>query len=88
MKYIGIDFHKAQSTICVLDSDGKRVLLKTIHGPWLKVLDELKKLSGQLSVCYEASSGYGYLYEQLKKITVSVLVAHPGHLRLIFRSKK
>jgi len=39
-------------------------------------------------VCFEASCGYGYLHEKLSALSEHVAVAHPGKLRLIFRSKR
>jgi transposase len=59
-----------------------------VHGPWQKVLAELSRIEGQWQVCFEASCGYGWLYERLKKMAQKVVVAHPGQLRLIFRSKR
>jgi transposase len=41
-----------------------------------------------LRICYEASCGYGHLYDRLVRVARQVLVAHPGHLRLIFRAKR
>src|SRR5579871_193600 len=41
-----------------------------------------------MSICYEASCGYGYLHEKLSKLSSRVQVAHPGQLRLIFKSKR
>jgi hypothetical protein len=43
---------------------------------------------GKVSVCFEASTAYDYLHEMLSKIAEHVVVAHPGQLRFIFRSKK
>jgi transposase len=37
-------------------------------------------------VCFEASTGYGQFYELLTTMAVQVAVAHPGMLRLIYRS--
>jgi transposase len=51
------------------------------------VVKELGKIRRPLVVCFEASTGYGCLYEQLQKVARHVVVAHPGQLRLIFRSK-
>jgi transposase len=51
------------------------------------VLDRLRGIDGPWSVCYEASCGYGYLHERLSPMAAHVAVAHPGQLRLIFRSK-
>jgi transposase len=59
-----------------------------VRGPWQKVLEELGRIEGDWSVCFEASCGYGWLYERLKRMAEKVVVAHPGQLRLIFRSKR
>lgn len=41
-----------------------------------------------MAVCYEASCGYGHLHDLLSRVCARVAVAHPGELRLIFRSKR
>jgi len=46
------------------------------------------KIRKPFAVCFEASTGYGYLFEHLQTIARRVVVAHPGQLRLIFRSKR
>jgi hypothetical protein len=47
----------------------------------------LRGLPDRFEVCYEASCGYGHYHDLLRPLAARVLVAHPGHLRLIFRSK-
>ena len=88
MRYVGLDAHWRQSTICVLDHRGRKLLSRTIKGPWSKVLEEVGKIRKPFAVCFEASTGYGYLFEHLRTIARHVVVAHPGQLRLIFRSKR
>ena len=88
MRYVGLDVHWRQSTICVLDSRGKKLSMQTIHGSWSKVLEVLGKTRKPFSVCFEASLGYGFLFERLATVARHVVVAHPGQLRLIFRSKR
>ena len=88
MRYVGLDAHWRQSTICVLDHRGQKLLSRTIKGPWSKVLEEVGKIRKPFAVCFEASTGYGYLFEHLQTIARRVVVAHPGQLRLIFRSKR
>ncbi|MHC4083138.1 MAG: IS110 family transposase, partial [Planctomycetota bacterium] len=88
MRYVGLDVHWRQSTICVLDHRGRKLLNRTIKGPWSKVLEEVGKVRKPFAVCFEASTGYGYLFEHLQTIARRVVVAHPGQLRLIFRSKR
>jgi len=88
MWHIGLDVHQMQSTICILDKNGKRIRRQTIRGRWDILIAELRKIKKPFAICFEASTGYGYLFEQLSKIAKRVLVAHPGQLRLIFRSKR
>ncbi len=86
--YVGLDVHLRHTSMCILNGDGKRVKRMKIHGAWSNIVTELKQLTGKVSVCFEASTAYGHLYEMLRKVVSRVIVAHPGHLRLIFRSKQ
>ena len=88
MLYIGLDAHQTTSSICILDDKGCLVKRQTIRGRWPKVMEELRKVAEPFEICFEASCAYGYLYDQLQKIARRVVVAHPGQLRLIFRSKR
>jgi len=74
--------------MCILDDNGRRIKQQTIRGPWDDVIAVVRELEGPLSICFEATCGYGYLYDALRRIAGRVIVAHPGHLRLIFRSKR
>jgi transposase len=74
--------------MCILDRNGKKVKQATLRGAWSGIIEELQKLPGKFAVCYEASCGYGYLYDLLASVAERVVVAHPGQLRLIFRSKR
>lgn len=86
--FVGLDIHWTRTNICILDARGNQVKRLTLRGPWSRLIDELDKLQGKLFVCYEASCGYGHLYDLLVKVARRVVVAHPGQLRLIFRSKR
>jgi len=88
MWYVGLDVHSRQSTFCVLDGHGRKLRTETIRGPWDKVLLALAAIKEPWVVCFEASTGYGVLWRRLQPMARRVLVAHPGHLRLIFRSKR
>ncbi len=59
-----------------------------VRGHWSEVIKLFRGINHPLAICYEASCGYGYLYDQLRRFAKQVVVAHPGQLRLIFRSKK
>ena len=88
MWYVGLDAHMKESTYTILDENGRKIATRTVRGRWDKVLLELAKIKESFRICFEASTGYGYLHEQLNRIAEDVKVAHPGHLRLIFRSKR
>jgi len=87
MFYVGLDVHAKQITVCVLDADGRQH--RTCQ---VRRLDELmrmlKSLPGPFRVCYEASTGYGGLFELLSPVADHVAVAHPGMLKVIFHSKQ
>ena len=91
MYYVGLDAHWKTSTACILTEHGQEVKTFTVRGGWSKMIERLGTLAeaeGQrLTVCYEASCGYGALYDQLAKIAHRIVVAHPGHLRLIYQAK-
>jgi len=90
MLYVGLDVHYRTSTLSILDSHGREVKNQTVRGPVARTLELLRSLAAhdQLSVCYEASVGYGTLFDELSSFVSSVSVAHPGALRLIFKSKR
>jgi transposase len=88
MLFVGLDVHARQSSLCVLDENGRQRQARTMHGPWEKILRAVAEIKEPFAVAFEASSGYGYLYERLSQVAQRVVVGHPGHLRLIFRSKR
>src|SRR5207248_10799344 len=86
MLHVGLDIHSTRITICALDDRGqvvRRAQVRTIE----EMLATLKALPDRFEVCYEAGCGYGHHHDLLRPLAARVLVAHPGQLRLIFRSK-
>ena len=85
---IGLDVHARRWTYVILDENGKKVMTRSGRGSWDKLLLQLANVKEPFAICFEASTGYGYLHDRLQRIARRVQVAHPGHLRLIFRSKR
>jgi transposase len=86
MLHVGLDIHSSRITICVLGPTGqvvRRAQVRTIE----EMLATLGGLPDRFEVCYGASCGYGHYHDLLRPLAARVLVAHPGQLRLIFRSK-
>ena len=85
MFYVGLDIHSKRISLCVLNETGKivqRSQVRTID----QMMRILEALPDRFEVCYEASCGYGHFHDLLQPLAARVLVAHPGRLRLIFRS--
>ena len=87
MLYVGLDIHSKSVAICILDEDGKIFQRRTAYGI-SHMMDVLESLPRPIHVCYEASTGYGMFFELFSKVASYVAVAHPGLLKLIFRSKQ
>ena len=85
---IGIDVHQRSFAVCILDEHGKMVKQMRLRGILAKLLDTLRSIKEPFAVCYEASCGYGHLHDLFGKRAKRVVVAHPGQLRLIFRTKR
>ncbi len=89
MHYVGLDVHARRSSLCILDPCGKVVKRLEVRGSWPKLMEQVaSQVPRPFSVCFEASCGYGYLHVKLSALSERVAVAHPGKLRLIFRSKR
>lgn len=86
MFHVGLDIHSTRISICVLNETGQVFHRSQVRGIE-EMLRVLKGLPDRFEVCYEASCGYGHYHDLLRPIASRVLVAHPGQLRLIFRSK-
>lgn len=88
MKYVGLDVGKSWIFVCILNAQGKVVKETKVRNDGHEVFALLRRFERPLAVCYEASCGYGPLYDGLRRIAGHVKVAHPGALRLIFKSKR
>ena len=88
MKYVGLDIGKNWIFACILNAQGKVVKEFKAKNDGVAIYDHLRRLQRPMAVCYEASCGYGHLYDRLSRYARRILVAHPGQLRLIFKSKR
>ena len=86
MLYVGLDIHSKHIALCALGEAGQLVQRAKVRGVE-EMLRILRALPDRFEVCYEASCGYGHFHDLLRPLATRVLVAHPGQLRLIFRSK-
>ena len=87
MFHVGLDVHLKYTTVCILNADGK-VHHQCQANSIFQVVQLLKDLPGRCQVCFEASTGYGFIFDLLVGAADRVAVAHPRLLRLIYQSKK
>lgn len=88
MKFVGLDVGKNWIFVCILNAQGKVVKEFKVKIDGEGIHEQLRRLRSPLAVCYEASCGYGHLYDGLARYARRIVVAHPGQLRLIFKSKR
>lgn len=89
MYYVGLDIHQRSTSVEILDCNGKLVKRGEWKLPWPQLADQLEKdAPAPFAVCFEASCGYGFLFEEFSKVAQMVKAAHPGSLRLIYKSKR
>ncbi len=86
--YVGLDVHKRQWTVHVLDAKGNKIEAFKIKGTWNQLYGQLaQRMASRVpppqtwEVCFEATSGMGWLYDQLSRIATRVVAAHPRQLR-------
>ena len=88
MLSIGLDAHERTSSLCILNASGQIVKELTVKGHPRRVLEVLRELGEPFQICFEASTNYGWLYDNLRTVGKRVLVAHPARLRVIFKSRR
>ncbi len=88
MLTVGLDVHERTTSICILDGRGNVVKEQAVKGHPRRTLDTLRTLREPFKVCFEASTNYGWMADELRRMTDQIYVAHPGRLRLIFKSRR
>src|SRR3982751_5327760 len=71
MLTVGLDVHFRKSSLCVLDARGKVLGEEQVLGGWERVVERLGTLSQPFKICYEASIGYGHLYERIGSLPLA-----------------
>jgi transposase len=89
MLFVGLDIHHRTSTCYVVNEHGQPMkdYCRTLAGPWERMVGFLQAIDQPLTICFEASLAYGAIHDRLAAFAARVVVAHPGKLRLIYRSK-
>ena len=81
MLYVGVDAHKINSQVTVVDRDGRilnRKQVRTSAEGFRSVLDEIDE---PLKAVVEAGYSWGPTHDWLDEVCVEVVLAHPAKVR-------
>ena len=91
MRYVGVDLHKQSISVCVVElADRERQVIQRRRFRCHQV-DEMAEYFaslGDYQVVVEATASYEWFVRLVEPTADRVVLAHPGHLRVIARSKR
>ena len=87
MIYIGIDVHKKNLSMCVLDESGKVINRSKLINSRESVIGFISELELPLSVALEPTHNWGMLYDLLEEMGCDVHIANPREVKLIAKSR-
>lgn len=85
MKFMGIDYHKRYSVVCILDDAGDVVVIERIEHHHPERFASLIGAHTPCAVAFESTMNWGWLFEILETIPgiERIVMANPLHVRLI-----
>ena len=87
MLYVGVDAHKINSQVTVVDRDGRILKRKQVRSSTEGFRDALEGFDEPLRAVLEASYSWGPTYDSLDDVCDEVILAHPGKVRVIAESR-
>ena len=86
--YVGMDVHKATTTIVVLNGEGKQIMQSVVETQAKSILNAIRGLEGVIYITLEEGSHSAWLYQVLKPYAPHVVVCNPRHNKLIQSGNK
>jgi transposase len=87
MFYLGIDLHKYQSYVTVLNDAGQEIFKGELYNKKINFEMLLKKLNGPCKGVIETTYNWEKMYDELSEIGIAMQVAHAFKLRVIAESQ-
>lgn len=91
MYYVGVDIHKKSISLCVVelvDRERKIVERRKFFCDQEEQMVEYFAKLGQYQLVVEATASYEWFVQLVESTADRVVLAHPGHLRVIAQSKR
>ena len=86
MLYVGVDTHKVNSYLTIVDGAGAIVKQQQVRTCQRAVSQALRDYGEPLSACLEAGYHWGPVYDWLDELCEEVTLVHPAKVRLIGES--
>lgn len=91
MRYVGVDLHKQSISLCVVElADRARKVIQRKRFRCDQELEMTEYFSqlGTYQLVVEATASYEWFVQLVEPTADRVVLAHPGHLRVIAKSKR
>lgn len=91
MYYVGVDLHKQSISLCVVElEDRKRNVIERKRFRCEQELEMAEYFAqlGEYQLVVEATASYEWFVQLVEPTADRVVLAHPGHLRVIAQSKR
>ena len=91
MRYVGVDLHKHSISVCVMELVGRKrkiIERRRFRCDQEEEMAEYFASLGEYQVVVEATASYEWFVKLVEPTSDRVVLAHPGHLRVIAQSKR
>jgi transposase len=91
MRYVGVDLHKHSITVCVMILVGRKrkiIERRRFRCDQEEEMAEYFASLGEYQLVVEATASYEWFVRLVEPTADRVVLAHPGHLRVIAKSKR
>lgn len=85
MNYVGIDYHKRYSVVCIINAEGNIIAEERVEHAFAERFGQLLGAHAPCQVAFEATMNWGWLHELLEVIPQieRIVMANPLYVRLI-----
>jgi len=91
MRYVGVDLHKQSISLCVVELANRErqvVERRRFRSDQVDQMAEYFSSLGEYQLVVEATASYEWFVRLVEPTADRVVLAHPGHLRVIAQSKR
>ncbi|MBZ0165250.1 MAG: IS110 family transposase [Candidatus Omnitrophica bacterium] len=88
MYYVGVDLHKKSSYFCILNDQGKRIMLKNVTNDESSLRGFMASIPQPFTLAFESTFNWYFFADLAHQFTDSVLMAKPFELKAFAKQHK